>query len=105
MSRTKRDGGRKQVKDLLIRMYGHYCWLCLKRFDRKKLTLHHVIPFRICKCTTAKNGMLLCEKCHFEKVNKVEYGTPEYDELMKKARKNINKHLHSRNEEVYEPDD
>lgn len=105
MSKTKRDGGRKFVKQQLLMTYGRYCWLCMKRFDTKRLTLHHVIPFHISKTTTFKDSMILCEHCHFEVVNKVKYGSKEYNELMAKARKNINKHLHSPNEEVDEPDD
>ena len=105
MSKTRRDGGRKFVKQQLLTMYGKRCWLCLEKFDVKKLTLHHVIPFHISKTTTLKDSMILCEHCHFEVVNKVRYGSEEYNRLMAKARKNINCYIHSPNEEVEEPDD
>ena len=105
MSRTKRDGGRKYVKQYLLATYGKYCWLCMRKFDSKKLTIHHIVPFHISGTTNIKDSMILCEHCHFEVVNKVKYGTKEYDELMAKARKNINKHLHCPyNEETDEPD-
>lgn len=105
MSRTQRDGGKKYVKQYLLKTYGRYCWLCMEKFDTKELTIHHVIPFHISRTTTVKDSMILCEHCHFDVVNKVKYGTKEYDELMAKARRNINKHLHCpKNEETDEPD-
>ena len=106
MSKTRRDGGKKVVKQELLSKYGKYCWLCMEKFDTKDLTLHHIIPYSISHTTTLKDSMILCQNCHFNIVNNLKYGTPEYDELMETAKRNINKRYHMPfNEEVEEPDE
>ncbi len=76
----------KAAKAELFARYGTYCWLCRRKFDKKKLTGHHVVPFRICNCTKTDNIFLACEHCHFDVINKIPYPSKEYDELMEQMR-------------------
>lgn len=75
----------KTVKSELIDMHGRYCWLCGKKFTKDKLTLHHIVPVSKHGETTIVNGMVLCEHCHFDVVNKVIPFSDEYVNLMLKA--------------------
>lgn len=86
MSKKKRNDPDKMiVKQFLFENYGFRCWLCGKTLSEHQLSLHHVIPFRICKCSKIDNAMILCLHCHMIRVNSLVYDSPEYWELMKKA--------------------
>lgn len=80
--------GNRAVKDVLYETHGHYCWLCTKKFPAQKLTLHHIKPRAFKGQTTLANGMILCQNCHFNIVNRIKYNTTEYWEVMDEALKN-----------------
>jgi 5-methylcytosine-specific restriction endonuclease McrA len=76
-----------QTKKHLIQINGTKCMLCRKNVG-KRITWHHIIPRCEGGDNSYENGALLCEKCHFEIVNELMYGTQEYEELMQQIRKN-----------------
>lgn len=76
-----------QVKKLMIERNKAICMLCGKNVG-KRITFHHIRPKSHGGDDSYENGSLLCEQCHFEVVNKVRYGTRQYNELMDQIRSN-----------------
>lgn len=73
---------KTRVKYSLVERYGDVCWCCHQHIPRNKLTLHHIHKFCYTHHTTHEDSMILCETCHFEIVNRIEYDTDEYWDLM-----------------------
>ena len=84
-------GEMRIVKDSLFAKYGLRCEVCKKEFSEEELTGHHIIMQCRGGPTTEKNVLLACVKCHFEVINKIEYGTEEYWELMNECLKHRQK--------------
>ena len=90
MKKKKRDENWQNVKYHLLEDFGNMCWLCHRRFPRSELTIHHVHPFRVTHKTDYHDSCILCWNCHMGIVNKVEYDTKEYWDLMNKIADNMN---------------
>jgi hypothetical protein len=83
----KGDFSMKETKRLLIERNGTVCMLCGKDVGRR-ITWHHIKPRCVGGDNSYQNGSLLCERCHFQRVNKLKYGTREYRELMEEIKRN-----------------
>ena len=77
----------RAIKEQLYAKHGHFCWLCGRHFNERQLTLHHIIPFRICKDTTIVNSFIACHNCHFGIINQAVYGSQDSLELMEQGLK------------------
>lgn len=84
----KKRPSLRPIKEALYITHDTYCWLCMRKLPKQRLTGHHVVPFRICQRNEEGNIFILCEHCHFEVVNKIPYNTLEYKALMIKIRRN-----------------
>ena len=73
------------IKDKLYAKYGKYCEVCGKKFRKDKLTGHHIIMKSRGGEISEDNILIACEQCHFEVINKMEYDSEEYWELMRKS--------------------
>ena len=80
MSKTMRE-----VKERLYAKYGQRCEVCGKKFEKKKLTGHHII-MKSCKGPiTETNILIACQDCHFKVINKITYNSKQYWDLMNKC--------------------
>lgn len=70
------------VKERLYAKYGTFCEVCGKKFNKSKLTGHHIVM----KCKggeiTEENILITCEHCHFDVINHIKYDSEEYWALM-----------------------
>ena len=73
------------VKDKLYAKYGKRCEVCGEKFKKEKLTGHHIVPKSFKGEISEDNILIACEHCHFNVINKIEYDTKEYWELMHKC--------------------
>lgn len=73
------------VKDKLYAKYGKRCEVCGEKFRKDKLTGHHIIQKSCGGEIKEENILIACYNCHFGIINKIEYGSEEYWELMKKC--------------------
>lgn len=75
----------KAVKETLFSKYGCKCEVCGKKFNKDKLTGHHIIM----RCKggeiSEENILITCYNCHFGVINHMEYDSKEYWELMRKS--------------------
>ena len=90
MSKKKRDENWQTVKYRLLSDFGDLCWMCHRRFSRAQLTLHHVHQFQATRKTTYEDSMILCQDCHFNKINKLKYNSKEYWEAMDSIAQGMN---------------
>lgn len=72
----------RNVKDYLCDKYGNRCEVCGKKFERCKLTGHHIVMRCKGGKITHKNILLACYFCHFDVINHIPYNSKEYWLLM-----------------------
>lgn len=80
--KRKRDANWMPIKLRLLDDFGNMCWLCKRRFPRSLLTIHHVHAFKDTHRTEYKDSMILCQNCHYNIVNKIDYNSNDYWCLM-----------------------
>ena len=72
----------RAVKERLYSKHGCRCEVCKKEFKKDELTGHHIIM----RCKGGKitegNILIACKNCHFKVINKLEYDSEEYWDLM-----------------------
>ena len=73
------------IKDKLYAKYGKRCEVCGKKFKADKLTGHHIIMKSRGGEISESNILIACEHCHFEVINKMNYDSKEYWDLINKA--------------------
>lgn len=73
------------VKDKLYAKYGKRCEVCGKKFKKEKLSGHHIVPKSHNGEISEDNILIACYNCHFGVINKIEYDSEEYWELMNKC--------------------
>lgn len=73
------------VKELLFDKYGCRCEVCGRKFNKDKLTGHHIIMRCKGGKVTEDNILIACYNCHFGIINHIEYDSNEYWELMNKS--------------------
>ena len=74
-----------KIKERLYRKYGCKCEVCKKKFNKNKLTAHHIIMRSKGGEDTEENLLIRCYNCHFGVINHMEYDSDEYWELMNKS--------------------
>ena len=82
----------RTIKDKLFAKFGKRCEVCGEKFKKEKLSGHHIIMKSHGGQITEDNILIACYNCHFGVINKIEYDSDEYWELMEKC-------LRHRNEE------
>ena len=75
----------KAVKEYLYSKYGQRCEVCGKEFRKSELTGHHIIMRSKSGEISEDNILIACHNCHFGVINKIEYNSEEYWELMNKS--------------------
>ena len=75
----------RTIKDKLYTKYGKRCEVCGEKFKKDKLSGHHIIMKSKGGEITEDNILIACYNCHFGVINKIQYDSEEYWELMKKC--------------------
>lgn len=79
------------IKDKLFVKYGKRCEVCGKKFKKEKLSGHHIVMKSVGGKINEDNILIACYNCHFGVINKIEYDSEEYWELMHKCLEHRNK--------------
>jgi 5-methylcytosine-specific restriction endonuclease McrA len=74
-----------EMKEQLYAKYGQRCEVCNRYFKKSELTGHHIVERSKGGKISETNILIACKKCHFQRINKMQYNSPEYLELMAHA--------------------
>lgn len=54
----------RSIRSAILRRDDYTCQICLERFDRLFLDVHHIVPYRLTQDNRPENLITLCKPCH-----------------------------------------